>query len=119
MAFRFKKFRVYQEAKSLHKEIVLLSNKFPRNYSYLADQMRRSSLSIVLNIAEGSSKQSDKDFNRFIAMSLGSVDETVASLEIALDLKLITSQQFEKFQTQLESLSNQLGSLSKSLRRVG
>ena len=83
---------------------------------YLADQLRRSSLSIVLNIAEGSSKQSDKDFNRFIAMSLGSVDETMANLEISLDLKLIKPSQFRNFEIKLESLSNQLGALSKSLR---
>ena len=86
---------------------------------YLADQIRRSSLSIILNIAEGSSKQSDKDFNRFIAISLGSVDETVACLEVALDLKIIKPQEFERLENQLESLSNQLGSLSKPLRRVG
>lgn len=116
MAFRFRKFRVYQDAKRLHIDIVSMLNNFPREYFYLSDQIKRSSLSIALNIAEGSSKQSDKDFNRYIAISLGSVDETIASLEIALELKLIKQSQFEKFETQLESLSNQLGSFSKSLR---
>ncbi len=116
MAFRFKKFRVYHEAKKLHIEIVQTVNKFPREYLYLADQLRRSSLSVVLNIAEGSSKQSDKDFNRYIAISLGSIDETLASLEIALELKLIKQDQFEKFEIELESLSNQLGAFSKSLK---
>ncbi len=76
MAFRYRKFRVYNEAKTFHLELLKIINRFPRDYFYLADQLKRSSLSIVLNIAEGSSKQSDKDFNRFIAMSLGSIDET-------------------------------------------
>lgn len=116
MAFRFKKFRVYQDAKEFHKETVSLTTKFPRSYYYLADQLNRSSLSIVLNIAEGSSKQSDKDFNRYIAISLGSTDETLASLEIALELKLIRKDYFEMLENKLESLSNQLGAFSKSLR---
>lgn len=116
MAFRFRKFRVYQDAKTLHREVLITVNQFSREYFYLSDQVKRSSLSIVLNIAEGSSKQSDKDFNRYIAISLGSVDETLASLEIALELKLIKQNQFEKFEIGLESLSNQLGAFSKSLR---
>ena len=116
MAFRYRKFNVYQDAKNLHKEIIFLVNEFPRQYQYLADQVKRSSLSIVLNIAEGSSKQSDKDFNRFIAISLGSADEVVASFEVALDLKLVTTQQFQTLEQKLESISKQLGGLSKTLR---
>lgn len=116
MSFRFRNFRVYQEAKKIHKEIVIIVNKFPREYYYLADQLRRSSLSIVLNIAEGSSKQSDKDFNRFITISLGSIDEAVATLEICLELQLISQETFTEFERRLEALSKQLGSFSKSLK---
>jgi four helix bundle protein len=116
MAFRFRNFKVYQDAKGLHRRIVALANAFPRGYLYLADQIKRSSLSIVLNIAEGSSKQSDKDFNRYIAIALGSVDETIACLEVALDLKLISTEQFQLFQTEYESVCRQLGGLSKFLK---
>ena len=116
MAFRFRNFKVYQDAKSLHREIFLLANQFSRSYWYLADQIKRSSLSIVLNIAEGSSKQSDKDFNRYVAIALGSVDETIASLEVAFDLKLISKEQFQLFQTEYESVCRQLGGLSKFLK---
>ncbi len=116
MAFRFRKFQVFQDAKKLHIEIVLLTAKFPPKYYYLIDQVRRSSLSIVLNVAEGSSKQSSKDFNRFIAISLGSVDETIACLEIAKDLGLITEEEFLHFEEKYESVSKQLGGLSKFLK---
>lgn len=116
MAFRFRKFRVYQEAKRLHREVLLIVNKFPREYIYIADQLRRSTLSIVLNIAEGSSKQSDKDFNRFIAMSLGSIDESVAAFEVCFDLKLISQEKFNELESVLESLSRQLGGFSKVLK---
>ena len=116
MAFRYRKFQVYQDSKNLHKEIVFIVSTFPRQYQYLADQVKRSSLSVVLNIAEGSSKQSDKDFNRYIAISLGSADEVVASFEVALDLKLVTVQQFQALEQKLESILKQLGGLSKTLR---
>lgn len=95
---------------------MILVNTFPRNYWYLADQLKRSSLSIVLNIAEGSSKQSDKDFNRYIAISLGSVDETIASLEIAFEQKLISKERFTYFENRHELLSKQLGGFSKFLK---
>ena len=119
MAFRFRNFKVYQDAKLLHKEIVILVNTFPRNYWYLADHLKRSSLSIVLNIAEGSSKQSDKDFNRYIAISLGSVDETIAGLEIAFDQKLLPKERFIYFEGHHELLSKQLGGFSKFLKARG
>lgn len=116
MAFRFRKFKVFQDTKVLHRETLILVNAFPRSYWYLADQIRRSSLSIILNIAEGSSRQSDKDFNRFLAIALGSVDETIAALEIAYDLNLITEVQFKHLEVEYELVSKQLGGLSKSLR---
>lgn len=74
---------------------------------------------MILNIAEGSSKQSDKDFNRYIAISLGSVDETIASLEITFELKLISKKQFDYFFLAYENISKQLGGFSKFLRVRG
>lgn len=117
MAFRYRKFQVYQDAKALHKEVVSIVNKFPHSYLYLVDQICRSSLSIILNIAEGSSKQSDKDFNRYITISLGSVDETVASLEMALEFNLITIDQFTNLEDRHKNVSLQLGGLSKYLKK--
>lgn len=116
MAFRFRNFKVYQDAKLFHREIVMLVNIFPRHYWYLADQLRRSSLSVVLNIAEGSSRQSDKDFNRYISIALGSVDETIAGLEIAYDQKLLSEEKFAYFESSYELISKQLGGFSKTLR---
>jgi len=116
MSFRFRNFKVYQDSKTLHLRIAFLTQSFPRSDLYLADQIRRSSLSIVLNIAEGSSKQSDKDFNRFLAISLGSVDETVACLEIALEKKIIRDMEFNRLVDACEGISKQLGGLSKALK---
>jgi len=71
--FRFIDFPVYQEGKIMYKEVVDMTGKFSREFWVLGDQIRRSSLSVCLNIAEGSGKQSDKDFNRYLENSLGSI----------------------------------------------
>ena len=113
--FRFLDFKVYQEARDFHRSIVILTKKFPRDYRYLVDQLRRCSLSVILNIAEGSSKRSDKDFNRYLENSLGSVGEAVACLDVAWSLSLITENEFNQFTGQAESIKKQLGGFSRSL----
>jgi len=116
VSFRFRNFKVYKDAQALHLEIIKLVTTWPRNEYYLSDQLRRASLSIILNIAEGSSKQSDKDFNRFITISLGSVDEVIACLEIALKLKLLSESEFKILEETLDAINKQLGGFSKSLK---
>ena len=111
--FRFREFPVYKDAKAFNVKIVLLSKPFMLE---LRSQIVRSALSIVLNIAEGSAKRSDKDFNRYLQNALGSVSETVASLEVALDLKSITEAQFNDLLLNAESIGRQLGGLSKKLK---
>ena len=58
MNFRFEKFPIYQEVRFFIKEIYSLTHKFPKKEQFeLASQLRRASTSILLNIAEGSSKK--------------------------------------------------------------
>lgn len=113
--FRFRNFRIYQDSKEIAKEIILLTRKFPREFWFLKDQINRSSLSMPLNIAEGSAKRSDRDFNRYLENSLGSINETMASLEFALDLKLISSDKFKDLETKLMNIANQTGGFSRKL----
>ena len=116
MAFRYRKFKVYQDALLLHSRAAHLAERFPREYWRLADQLRRAALSVPLNIAEGSAKESDKDFNRFVAISLGSVNETAACCEVALGAKLISDSEFSGMEALALEVTNQLGGLSKKLR---
>ncbi len=71
---------------------------------------------MCLNIAEGSAKYSDKDFKRFIENALGSINESFACLDIAKDHKLIKQNEFNELQLEAESITKQLGGLSKKLR---
>ena len=114
--FRFIDFQVYKEAKSFYKEIVQITKTFSKEYWGLGDQLRRSALSICLNIAEGSAKKSDKDFNRYLENSLGSINEAAACLDICLNQSLITKQVFDKHLDQAEIIAKQLGGFSKKLR---
>lgn len=114
--FRFLKFPVYIESKSLYRRCYLLAHSFNRENWSLSDQLRRAALSICLNIAEGSGKYSDKEFKRYLENALGSVSEVVACLDIARENKQISENFFEELRLQSESITKQLGGLSKKLR---
>jgi len=114
--FRFLQFQVYKEAKTFNREIYLLTRNWRRNDYELADQLRRACLSVCLNLAEGSAKGSDRDFRRYIQNALGSVNEVVSCLDIALSLKLLTNNHFEILKSKAENITKQLGGFSKRLK---
>ncbi|MBI4120200.1 MAG: four helix bundle protein [Parcubacteria group bacterium] len=114
--FRFLDFIVYQDAKELYKIVVSVTREFPRIHGDLVRQLIRAVLSVSLNIAEGSAKKSDKDFNRFVENALGSVNESVAALDIAFDSKLISADSFRDIKNLAEKIAKQLGGLSKKLK---
>ena len=116
MSFRYRKFKVYQDALVLHKLVVFLTRQFPSNFYYLKDQVCRASLSIILNIAEGSGKDSDKDFNRYLKNSLGPINELVSCFEVALMENLVTKSQFSDLENKALEVNNQLGGFSKKLK---
>ena len=70
---------------------------------------------MALNIAEGSAKKSDKDFNRYIKNSLGSINETVAGLDMALESGIVDRKTFSELFELALSIAKQLGGLSKTL----
>lgn len=114
--FRFLKFKVYQDSKKFYHDIVVITAKFPRPYWELADQLRRSALSVILNIAEGSAKKSDKEFNRFIKICLGSINECVAGIDVSSNEDLINDMIFDRLITKASEIANQLGGFSKVLK---
>ena len=115
MSFRFLDFKVYQDAKILHTKVVKITKDFPREFLYLKDQLRRSSLSPVLNIAEGSAKRSDRDFNRYIENAMGSANETATGLDVAFSEKLISEAVYKDLLELCRLVVDQLGGFSKKL----
>ena len=117
MTLRFQKFPIYKELRIFVKDMYILSDKLPENQKYeLASQLRRAASSSILNLAEGSMKKSDKEFNRFLMISIGSISEAVSILDICLDLKYITSSIHNSYMIKCESVIKQLYGFSKRLK---
>lgn len=90
----FKELKIWQKSRILAKEIYLLTKNFPVEEKFgLANQMRRSVVSISSNIAEGTGRDSDKDFTRFLSISLASAFELETQIIIASDLEYITDKE--------------------------
>ena len=114
--FRFLEWEVYRDAKEVVSMVMKLVHALPNEYRLgMGNQIMRSAFSIVLNIAEGSGKGSDKDFNHFLNISLGSLNETLAALDIFRDNKMIADGKFREIKLKLESIANQLGGFKKRL----
>lgn len=115
--FRFRNWQVYQDSQKLFSEILGVVNSLPHQFrNSFGDQITRSSLSIVLNIAEGSGKNSIKELNRFLNVALGSAYETLACADTLMQNKFITPQKQRDLEKRLESICSQIGGFKKKLR---
>jgi len=91
---------------------------FPAEERYcLSDQISRSCLSIILNIAEGSAKKSDRDFKRFLQIAIASLNEVVAGFDCAYTDDIITQQQQSNLEKRADSLAKQIGSFIRILNK--
>lgn len=117
MSFKFEKLKVWQQGRKFATEIYRITTSFPQEEKFgLVNQLRRAAVSIVLNIAEGSNRNSDKEFIRFLRISIGSIDEVVAGLYIALDLGYVKKQKFDKLYVEANILVKRINALIKSIK---
>lgn len=115
--FRFLNWKVYKEAKDLLQEVVKIISKLPLHLRYeFGNQLIRSAFSVVLNIAEGSGKNSDKELNRFFDIAIGSTNETLAGLDVLKDNKIISEELFVRLLEKCKSISKQLGGFKKHIK---
>lgn len=114
--FRFEKLEVWQRARALAKLVYSLSDSFPQREQFgLTSQLRRAAVSIGANTAEGSGKNSDRDFARFLEQAYGSAMESASLILLATDLGYIKQASADEALEKLHSLSNQLAALNRSL----
>ena len=117
--FRFQKLEIWQQARALNKAIYSLSGGFPSSELYtLTSQIRRASISVSSNIAEGSGRNSDADFAHFLEIAYASLMEVISQLYLALDQGYITETQLEIISTDADLLASQIVALSKTLGRA-
>jgi S23 ribosomal protein. len=110
--YSFEKLDVWNEAKDFTKEIYTVTSKFPDNEKFgITSQMRRASVSICSNIAEGSARRSNKEKAHFTTISFGSAVEVLNQLILAVELGFITHENYQKLRASLESITNKLNAL--------
>src|SRR3989344_8456482 len=111
----FTDLRSWQEAHSLAIMIYNLTKKFPKEEQFgLTNQIRRASVSVVSNIAEGFSRYSSREKAQFYRHSLGSLSELQSQLLIAKDIHYITKEDFDAFALQTITASKLINGLIKS-----
>lgn len=98
----YKELNVWKEAIKLVKITYEITAEFPKSEKYsLVSQLRRASVSIPSNIAEGSSRSSDKDYKRFVEIAIGSTLELETQLIISKELDFLDkeSEVFKQLET--------------------
>jgi four helix bundle protein len=99
---KHKQLVVYKEIRSLIKEAYLITKALPEEEKFnMVSQIRRAALSVKLNLAEGASRKSAVERNRFYEISRSSLVEIDAAIETAVDLSYINEDSLEKLGAQL------------------
>ncbi len=114
----FKELKVWQLSRQLVKEIYELTADFPSSEKYgLISQLRRCTVSIPTNIAEGAGRHNDKDFAQFLNISLGSAYEVETLLILAFDVNLIEQEQLDLLTIRISEIQKMTFGLIKTLRQ--
>ncbi len=114
--FYFEKLDVWQNSRKLVKDIYLSTAKFPTDEKYGAtSQIRRATMSISANIAEGMSKNTNKDKARFLNQSFSSAIEVINFLILSRDLEYLKEEDYIRLRLQVEKITNQLQALTKKI----
>ena len=94
-----------------------VTKKYPKDELFgLVTQMRRAASSIPANIAEGSMRQSPKEFQQFVRIARGSMAEMEVWIKLSFDLQYIDPQDFKNLSTQCDEVGRLLSGLQKSLK---
>jgi len=115
--FRFRDWNVYNDSIVFRREILRdISPKLNKVRSLiLANQLERALVSVVLNIAEGAYRKTNKDFARFLNQATTSVNEIVSCLDLLLDDAIIDETLHKKYLCKADNLVKQLSAFAKSV----
>jgi len=115
--YSFKKLKVWEKAHLVVLEVYRVSAEFPKHELYgITSQLRRASVSIPTNLAEGSGKLAQKDMANYFQIGLGSCHETEYLLLLSHDLKYLSQTDFEKINNQINEIKAMLIGLIKKVR---
>lgn len=114
--FRFEKFDVWHRAIEFADLVYEVSSAFPGDERFgLTSQMRRAAVSISSNIAEGTSRNSDREFSRFVEIAYGSLMEVVSQARIATRQSYMSEHARTSLESDAEEVARMLSGLRTSL----
>jgi len=112
MAQNFQNIQVWQDAIALHEDIISVLPKFPKEEIYaMSSQLRRASLSISNNIAEGCGRESQKELRNFLSISMGSLKEVESMMIVAQRLNYLDKEEAIKLIQKITIIGKKLNLL--------
>ncbi|MBL7888126.1 MAG: four helix bundle protein [Bacteroidia bacterium] len=114
---KFEDLKVWQKSREINLKIYQLSNKgvFAKDFG-LRDQIRRASVSILSNIAEGFERNGNKEFGQFLSVAKASAGEVRSQLYIAKDLEYVSDEEFTEVVNGLLEISKMINGLMSYLK---
>jgi four helix bundle protein len=114
----FRDLIIWQKSMQFVTDCYLLCSNFPKEEMYaLTSQIKRSAISIPSNIAEGYGRRSDKEFIRFLNISISSLFEIQTQIEIAYNLKYISTEQFTDLLEQSREIERIISSFIQKVKQ--
>jgi four helix bundle protein len=114
--FDFEKLEVYQKIRGLNAELIPWVISKQQEHPYLCDQLKRASLSSLLNLSEGTGRMGAQDKKQFYIRSRASVFECVSILQVMLDTGVISPSKFEHFYELFEQVSKMMLGMIRNLK---
>ena len=112
----FRNLKIWQKSRIIVKEVFLITRELPSEEKFgLVSQILRSAYSIPSNIAEGSGRDSKKEFARFLDIALGSAFELETQLILAFDIEYLSEEQLDYVQKLLQEVQKMIYSFKKNL----
>lgn len=116
---RFKELEIWKRSRVFCSNVYDLTSKFPQSETFgLTNQLRRASVSLPSNIAEGSSRSSNKEFSRFLEITLGSAYEIETQLLIACDLNFINETEMDDLLKELQEIIKMVSKFKSTLKQA-
>ncbi|HGY55478.1 MAG TPA: four helix bundle protein [Caldithrix abyssi] len=108
---------IWQKSMALVSEVYKLTKSFPNEEMFgLSAQLRKASVSVPSNIAEGYGRNSTKDYVRFLHIAIGSLYEIQTQIEIAFELKYLPSEDFTRLDKLMKEIERMISSLLRKLK---
>lgn len=112
----FKKLKIWSDSMELVSSSYKITKTFPKFETYgLMSQMNRCAISIPSNIAEGSSKSTNRNFKNYLEHSLGSAFEWETQLNIAFNQNYISKEEFKKLEEKIKQIQKMISSFKSRL----